>query len=169
MYVVSCVTRCTWRGSCHGEIPAWWTNTMPYNVPFCRVFFGRDTFINLQREKQKTPVPSLSSKSYFLCVGSEYCLWFLTRAHFWKSFVSEWPSCDQKYLRIKRKFKIKTRIFIWLYTFGFLSNMTSCVFVFFTSEDRKKDEGHDGATDNKLINKLWSCGRLTTLTVTVKG
>lgn len=47
MYVVSCVTKCTWCGSCHGFIPAWCRNTMAYSVPFFRVFLGKDTFTNL--------------------------------------------------------------------------------------------------------------------------
>lgn len=53
MYVVSCVTKCTWCGSCHGVSPAWCRNTMAYSVPFLRVFFGKDTLTNLEKTEAK--------------------------------------------------------------------------------------------------------------------
>lgn len=47
MYVVRWATKWTFRGSCHGWTPEWWTNIIAYKVPLLRVFLGRDTLIAL--------------------------------------------------------------------------------------------------------------------------
>lgn len=52
MYAVSWVTIWTCLGSSHGVTPAWWTNIRAYKVPLLRVFFGRETFTNLEGKKK---------------------------------------------------------------------------------------------------------------------